>query len=180
MSDVFGISISALQAYQTALAVTSNNIANANTPGYAKESIDLTAAVPQTDGSAPIGAGVQVASISRAFSQLAENQLNTSQSSLGQLNSLQTYTNQVDNIIGTTDGEVGGIVKLSVRSVIGDDLKAVVFRHINRLPHCPVHHVSDFETIFRGLSLAQVDPNERHNRIIPSDAGHGQIAQIYP
>jgi len=104
VSDVFGISISALQAYQTALAVTSNNIANANTPGYAKESIDLTAAVPQTDGSAPIGAGVQVASINRAFSQLAENQLNTSQSSLGQLNSLQNYTGQIDNIVGTSAG----------------------------------------------------------------------------
>ena len=104
MSDVFGISISALQAYQTALAVTSNNIANANTPGYAKESVDLTAAVPQTDGSAPIGAGVQVASINRAFSQLAENQLNASQSSLGQLNSLQSYTGQIDNIVGTSAG----------------------------------------------------------------------------
>jgi flagellar hook-associated protein 1 len=104
VSDVFGISISALQAYQTALAVTSNNIANANTPGYAKETVDLTAAVPQTDGSAPIGAGVQVASISRAFSQLAENQLNSSQSTLGQLNSMQNYTGQIDNIVGTSAG----------------------------------------------------------------------------
>jgi len=104
VSDVFGISISALQAYQTALAVTSNNIANANTPGYAKESVNLTAAVPQTDGSAPIGAGVQVASVTRAFSQLAENQLNSSQSTLGQLNSLQNYTGQIDNIVGTSAG----------------------------------------------------------------------------
>jgi flagellar hook-associated protein 1 FlgK len=104
VSDAFGISISALEAFQTALSVTSNNIANANTPGYAVESVDLTNAMPQSDGSAPIGAGVQIASISRAFSQLAENQLNSSQSSLGQLNSLQTYTNQIDNIIGTTAG----------------------------------------------------------------------------
>jgi flagellar hook-associated protein 1 len=104
VSDVFGISISALQAYQTALAVTSNNIANANTPGYDRESVDLTAAVPQSNGTAPIGAGVQVASITRAFSQLSANQLNTSQSSLGQLNSLQTYTSQIDNIVGTSAG----------------------------------------------------------------------------
>lgn len=104
MSDVFGISISALQAYQTALAVTSNNIANANTPGYDRESVDLTAAVPQSNGTAPIGAGVQVASITRAYSQLSANQLNTSQSALGQLNSLQTYTSQIDNIVGTSAG----------------------------------------------------------------------------
>ncbi len=104
MSDVFGISISALQAFQTALSVTSNNIANANTPGYARETAVLTDAIPQSNGSAPIGAGVTVASINRAYSQLAANQLNSSQSSLGQLNSLQTYTNQIDNIVGTTAG----------------------------------------------------------------------------
>jgi len=108
---VFGITISALQAYQTALSVTSNNIANANTPGYAKETIDLTSAVPQSDGNAPIGAGVNVAGISRAFSQLNTNQLNASQSTLGQLNSLQTYTNQVDNIVGTTAGGLSTAVQ---------------------------------------------------------------------
>jgi flagellar hook-associated protein 1 len=104
VSDVFGISISALQAFQTAIAVTSNNIANANTPGYARENVDLTATAPQTNGSAPIGDGVQVSAINRAFSQLSENQLNSSQSTLGQLNSLQSYTNQIDNIVGTTAG----------------------------------------------------------------------------
>lgn len=104
MSDIFGISISALQAFQTALSVTSNNIANANTPGYSRETANLTNAVPQSDGTAPIGAGVEVSSVSRAFSQLATNQLNSSQSTLGQLNSLQTYTNQIDNIVGTTGG----------------------------------------------------------------------------
>ncbi len=104
MSDLFNISISALQAFQTAISVTSNNIANANTPGYTEESAILASAVPQLDGSASVGSGVDVVSINRAFSQLANNQLNSSQSSLGQLNSLQTYTNQVDNIIGTTAG----------------------------------------------------------------------------
>ncbi len=104
MSDLFGISLSALQAFRTAIAVTSNNIANANTPGYAEESVQLTSAVPEAATSAPIGAGVDVAGIARAYSQVSENQYSTSQSGLGQLNSLQTYTNQIDNIVGTTAG----------------------------------------------------------------------------
>jgi flagellar hook-associated protein 1 FlgK len=104
MADLFAISTSALQAFQTAIAVTSNNIANANTPGYSEEAVNLTAAPPQSNGTIPIGAGVLISGISRAFSQLATNQLNTSQSGLGQLNSLQTYTNQLDNIIGTSAG----------------------------------------------------------------------------
>jgi flagellar hook-associated protein 1 len=104
VSDLFGISISALQALQTAISVTSNNIANANTPGYARESVNLTTATPQTNGIATVGAGVQVSGIVRAYSQAATNQLNNSQGSLSQLTALQTYTNQVDNVIGTTGG----------------------------------------------------------------------------
>jgi len=106
VSDVFGISVSALQAFQNAINVTSNNVANASTPGYDRETVNLTEAVPQSNGSATIGAGVVVSGINRAFSQAAANQLNTSQSSLGQLNALQNYTNQIDNLFGTT---VGGL-----------------------------------------------------------------------
>jgi flagellar hook-associated protein 1 FlgK len=104
VSDVFGISISALQAFQQAINVTSNNVANASTPGYDRESVNLTEAIPQSDGAATIGAGVVVSGISRAFSQAAANQLNTSQSSLGQLNSLKAYSSQIDNLFGTTIG----------------------------------------------------------------------------
>ena len=104
MSDVFGISVSALQAFQAALAVTSNNIANQATPGYSRQTIDLTAAAPQANGATSIGNGVVVSGISRAFDQASANQLNASQSSLGQLNALQTYSTQIDNLIGTTAG----------------------------------------------------------------------------
>jgi flagellar hook-associated protein 1 len=106
LADVFGISVSALQAFQNAINVTSNNVANASTPGYDRETVNLTEAIPQSNGAATVGAGVVVSGISRAFSQAATNQLNTSQSSLGQLNALQSYTNQIDNLFGTT---VGGL-----------------------------------------------------------------------
>ena len=102
MSDVFGISVSALQAFQNAINVASNNVANASTPGYDRESVNLTEAIPQSNGSATVGAGVVVAGISRAYSQAAANQLNTSQSSLGQLTALQNYSTQIDNLFGTT------------------------------------------------------------------------------
>jgi flagellar hook-associated protein 1 len=102
VSDVFGIDVSALQAFQQAIAVTSNNVANASTPGYDKESIQLNTAAPQTAGGVPIGAGVVVSGVSRSYNQAATNQLYTSQSSLGQLTALQNYTSQLDNLFGTT------------------------------------------------------------------------------
>jgi flagellar hook-associated protein 1 FlgK len=42
--------------------------------------------------------------VQRAYSQAATNQLNTSQSTLGQLTALQNYTSQIDNLFGTTAG----------------------------------------------------------------------------
>lgn len=102
MADAIGISLSALQALQQAIAVTSNNVANASTPGYDVESIDLTSAPPQSNGSVMIGAGVDVSGVSRAFSQTEANQYNTSQSALGSLNAQQNYTSQIDNLFGTT------------------------------------------------------------------------------
>jgi len=104
VADAFGISVSALQAFQQAIAVTSNNVANASTPGYDEETINLTATAPQSNGTLNVGAGVLVSGISRAFSQAEANQLNTSQSSLGSLNAVQNYTNQIDNLFGTTAG----------------------------------------------------------------------------
>jgi flagellar hook-associated protein 1 len=102
VSNVFGIDVSALQAFQQAIEITSNNVANASTPGYDVESVNLGTAAPQDSGGISIGAGVVVSGVARAYSQAAANQLNTSQSSLSQLNALQNYTSQIDNLFGTT------------------------------------------------------------------------------
>jgi flagellar hook-associated protein 1 FlgK len=104
VADVFGISVSALNAFKNAIAVTSNNVANASTPGYSKESILLQEALPQANGSATVGSGVAVGGVTRAYNEAATNQLNTSQSTLGQLTSLQDYTSQIDDLLGTTGG----------------------------------------------------------------------------
>jgi flagellar hook-associated protein 1 len=104
LSSIFGIDLSALQAFQQAIEVTSNNVANASTPGYDEESIELQTALPQDAGGFAIGSGVDVEGVQRAYSQAAANQLNTSQSTLGQLTAQQNYTSQIDNLFGTTAG----------------------------------------------------------------------------
>ena len=75
MSDAFGISLSALQAFQQAIAVTSNNVANANTPGYDEETIQLTDIPPHSYGGLAVGGGVGVVGVNRAYSQAEANQL---------------------------------------------------------------------------------------------------------
>lgn len=123
MSDVFDISVSALNAFQAAINVTSNNVANASTPGYDRESVNLNEALPQSNGTLTVGSGVVVAGVSRAYSQAATNQLNNSQSTLGQLTALQNYSTQIDNLFGTTAGGLSTALQnfYSAWSSVADD-----------------------------------------------------------
>jgi flagellar hook-associated protein 1 FlgK len=120
---VFDISVSALNAFQAAINVTSNNVANASTPGYDRESVNLNEALPQSNGTLTVGSGVVVAGVSRAYSQAATNQLNNSQSTLGQLTALQNYSTQIDNLFGTTAGGLSTALQnfYSAWSSVADD-----------------------------------------------------------
>jgi flagellar hook-associated protein 1 FlgK len=111
VADFFGISTSALQAFQTGITVTGNNIANASTPGYSRQTVDLTTRTPQFFGNAWLGSGVDVAGVQRSFNQASANQLTNSQSALGQLNALKTYSDQLDNLFGTTAGGIASAVQ---------------------------------------------------------------------
>lgn len=62
LSAVFGSALSAMQVNQTALAVTSSNITNANTPGYARQVVHLS----PMGGGADVGlGGVRIDDIER-------------------------------------------------------------------------------------------------------------------
>jgi flagellar hook-associated protein 1 len=123
LSDIFQISASALQAFQAAINTTSNNIANASTPGYDVETANLTEAVPQANGTATVGSGVEVSGISRAYSQAAATQLNNSQSTLASLTAVQNYTTQIDNDFGTNLGGLSTAIQTfySAASTVADD-----------------------------------------------------------
>ena len=62
MGDILSTGVSGLLAFQQALDVTSNNIANAATPGYSVENIELTPQPGQSTaggfGSAPCSSRV--------------------------------------------------------------------------------------------------------------------------
>ena len=102
MADVFNTAVSGLVAFQNALSVTSNNIANANTPGYSVESPTLTSRAPDPGAGLAVGNGVDVTSVGRAYNQFAVAQLRNGSGTLGQQTAYLTIANQVDNAIGSS------------------------------------------------------------------------------
>jgi flagellar hook-associated protein 1 len=102
MADVLSTSVSGLLAFQQALAVTSNNVSNVSTPGYSEESIELTPQAGQTTTIGDFGTGVQVAGVTRNYSELLAGQMRTSQSSYSSFNTFATNAATVDNMLSDT------------------------------------------------------------------------------
>jgi len=99
MADLLSTGVSGLLAFQQALDVTSNNIANAATPGYSVENIELTPEPAQGTAGGYVGSGVEVEGIVRSYSELLAQQVNNSESSYSSYNTLATQAGQIDNML---------------------------------------------------------------------------------
>jgi flagellar hook-associated protein 1 len=102
MADILSTSVSGLLAFQQALDVTSNNIANSSTQGYSLERVNLTPQPGQATAGGFIGSGGAVASITRSYDELLAQQVRGSQSSYTSLNTLATQASQLDNLLSSS------------------------------------------------------------------------------
>jgi len=87
--------LSGLLASQQALNVISNNLSNINTPNYSKKTINLEESVLSGQG-----AGVQVASITRAVDQALTTSLNAATGTLNSLQSINQFNTQIQTMFG--------------------------------------------------------------------------------
>ena len=104
MSGLLSIGKSAMFANYAALQTVGNNIANANTPGYSRQQIQLADAPAQFTGSGFFGKGVTVATVRRAYDQLLTTQATSAGSTAAGDSSRLDKLTQLENVfpIGTT------------------------------------------------------------------------------
>lgn len=103
-SPFFGLDIAtrALRTQQTLVDVTNQNIANANTPGYSRQSATVTASaaypipVFSQTGVGQLGTGVQVTAVTRARDTFVDSQMRTQLSSQGRWTARQTALTQLE------------------------------------------------------------------------------------
>ena len=102
MADILTTAVSGLEAFQQALAVTGNNIANASTPGYTRQQINLSPSFAQNLGSGYVGSGVNVDGVSRILDQFANAQLQTANQSVSQQDAYVSVAQQIDSVLGSS------------------------------------------------------------------------------
>ena len=102
MADILKIGLSALLTQQRALAVTSNNIANASTPGYSRQRIELGERAAQRLGSGFVGTGVDAVLVRRLSDDILAQQLRSASSSFHRSDVFSTLSGTIDNLLADT------------------------------------------------------------------------------
>ena len=101
MSDSLQIGLSALLANQAQLNATSQNISNVNTPGYSRQTVQLTAAGANGVSGGFAGSGVDVSAVSRNVDQFLTAQLQSSMSSAAAASTYESLASQVDALVSS-------------------------------------------------------------------------------
>lgn len=97
----------ALRAFQRGLDTVGHNVANVDTPGYSRQSVDLAAATPldvRTGSAASLGMGVTVAGINRIKDGFLTAQRLDAASDMGRLEGGQSQLKSVEGAFLDTDG----------------------------------------------------------------------------
>ncbi|HPQ09935.1 MAG TPA: flagellar hook-associated protein FlgK [Bacillota bacterium] len=105
-SSFFGLEIlrSSLQAQRLGLDVTAHNIANANTPGYSRQVVQMRAATPfpapgmSAGRVGQLGSGVEVAEVQRMRNKFIETQIQKETQTLGYWETKQRNVWQIELI----------------------------------------------------------------------------------
>jgi flagellar hook-associated protein 1 FlgK len=95
LNSALSIASQSLQAQELELQVTNNNIANASTTGYARETVSLSEASPLTDGTVQVGGGVNVTSVTSVRNDLLTLRI---QQQTSQQSSADAQVNALDQI----------------------------------------------------------------------------------
>jgi flagellar hook-associated protein 1 FlgK len=99
LSQALSIAMSGLRANQLALALTSSNVANSDTPGYVRKTVNQVQTV-----SGAIGAGVSVTGVNRELDLYLQQQIRTEQSGASYADLRSSILSSLQSIYGTPGG----------------------------------------------------------------------------
>jgi flagellar hook-associated protein 1 FlgK len=103
LSSLFGRALDGLQVSSRGMSTVANNIANVNTPGYARQ--ELLQSTRGTFGNGVLGGGVTAFGIRSLTDPFIERQLANERSNFGTLDGRRATLSQLENIVNDQNGE---------------------------------------------------------------------------
>jgi flagellar hook-associated protein 1 FlgK len=109
MANMLGIGISGLNAAQVALNTVGNNLANVDTAGYDRQTVVQVERIGQSNGRLTVGAGVDVVSVQRQYSQYLTNSVWNSNSSLQRADTFNDLTTTLNGALAGSGNLQGAL-----------------------------------------------------------------------
>lgn len=103
MPSILNTSLTGMLAFQRALAVTSHNISNANTPGYSRQVVEFSSRPGAGVGNGYIGGGTQVSSVKRMYDELLGQNLQSSTTGQARFGTLEELSSRLDRLLADPD-----------------------------------------------------------------------------
>ena len=104
ISHVLNIAKEALMAHQMSIGVTGHNVANVNTEGYTRQSLDLTTPFASPSGVGYFGNGVRGREVVRNYDRFMVERLINQEASLNNLQAQQESLRVVETVFNETSG----------------------------------------------------------------------------
>lgn len=106
MANLINTAISGLKLSQLALSVTGQNIVNANTEGYSRQSITAVTSTPQKTTAGYVGTGVNVTDIFRNTQQYLVDQVGRDISVLSNFDTYLSNISQTDSVLANPNSSL--------------------------------------------------------------------------
>ncbi|PKH55727.1 flagellar hook-associated protein FlgK [Shewanella sp. Choline-02u-19] len=110
--DLLSIARTGVLASQSQLAITSNNIANANTDGYNRQVVSQSSLESQRMGSEFYGAGTYVSDVKRVYNDYAARELRIGQTAVSEAQTTYSKMSELDQLFS----QIGSAVPASLNS----------------------------------------------------------------
>jgi len=118
MASLLSIGVQAMFANQAALQTVGQNIANANTPGYSRQSVVLTTPAGQYTGSGYFGSGVSVQTVQRSYNSFLTSQAAATKAAAYQDSTRATSMTALGKIFPPGDSGLGSTVSKFLNSMV--------------------------------------------------------------
>ncbi|MBE0363745.1 flagellar hook-associated protein 1 FlgK [Pseudoalteromonas ulvae UL12] len=116
---ILGTGVSGLAAAQKGLDTTGHNIANVNTAGYNRQTVEQISTVGIPFGGVYLGNGTQISSISRSFNEFSYSEVIYNKSQFNYNNTQTVNAGRLDNFLANTDTGITKSIEEAFNSING-------------------------------------------------------------
>jgi flagellar hook-associated protein 1 FlgK len=172
LSSILSTATQSLLAQEAAISVTNNNIANANTVGYSRETVSLQEAAPTLSGSISVGNGVTLTGIQSVHDELLSLRIQQQTSQQSSADAQVNALTQIQTLFPTTGTSLSSSLSSFFSSLSALSSNPTSTANRQTVLSSAQTLVNQFNTISAGLS----SPSSSLNTTVSTDVT--QINQL--